>query len=100
MEKEKFLEEVAKVAYERYEQRGRHDGYAMDDWLEAERIVLNRHSAEVTREAEAIRAKGKAGTAKKSSSTAATKTTTAKKAATTASASAKKTAKKTVAKKK
>jgi hypothetical protein len=30
---------IADKAYELYEQRGRRDGYALDDWLEAEHIV-------------------------------------------------------------
>ncbi|HTL61590.1 MAG TPA: DUF2934 domain-containing protein [Nitrospira sp.] len=30
---------VAERAYALYEQRGRRDGYALDDWLEAEHIV-------------------------------------------------------------
>jgi len=98
MDKEKFLEEVAKVAYERYEQRGRHDGYAMDDWLEAERVVLTRHSAEVTQEAAAIRAKGKTEKARKAAP-AASKPAAAKKTAAKVTPAGKKTAKKTVAKK-
>ena len=32
-------QEVARVAYELYEQRGRVDGYDLDDWLKAESIV-------------------------------------------------------------
>lgn len=31
--------EVARVAYGLYEQRGREDGHALDDWLQAEAIV-------------------------------------------------------------
>jgi hypothetical protein len=34
---------VAEVAYRRYEERGRVDGYALDDWLEAETIVCLYH---------------------------------------------------------
>ena len=30
-------DEIARRAYERYEARGRQDGQALDDWLEAER---------------------------------------------------------------
>ena len=30
---------VAEVAYRLYEERGRVDGYALEDWLEAETIV-------------------------------------------------------------
>ncbi len=31
--------EVARVAYNLYEQRGREDGHALDDWLKAETMV-------------------------------------------------------------
>ncbi len=34
--------EVARIAYELYEQRGRVDGYALEDWLHAERIIQQR----------------------------------------------------------
>ena len=34
--------EVARVAYELFERRGRVDGYDQDDWLEAERLVKQR----------------------------------------------------------
>ena len=36
------LQEVARVAYELYDKRGRLDGYDQQDWLEAERIVIQR----------------------------------------------------------
>ena len=36
------LDEIARVAYELYEQRGRMDGYDMEDWLRAEEIVRKR----------------------------------------------------------
>ena len=35
-------EEIAKVAYELFEQRGRTPGRELDDWLEAERVVRQR----------------------------------------------------------
>ena len=35
-------EEVARVAYEFFERRGRAHGYDLEDWLEAERIVQAR----------------------------------------------------------
>lgn len=34
-----IAEAIRKKAYELYEKRGRKSGHAMDDWLEAERIV-------------------------------------------------------------
>ena len=33
---------IRKKAYELYEKRGQKTGHAMDDWLEAERIVRSR----------------------------------------------------------
>ena len=35
-------EEIERVAYDLYEQRGRIDGHDLEDWLEAERIVTQR----------------------------------------------------------
>jgi hypothetical protein len=32
-------ERIAELAYTRYVQRGRQDGYDLDDWLEAERQI-------------------------------------------------------------
>ena len=34
--------EIAQVAYELFEQRGRANGYALEDWLRAEVIVRQR----------------------------------------------------------
>ncbi len=41
-----FYIEVAKVAYELYEKRGRIHGHDMEDWLQAETIVLKRYEKE------------------------------------------------------
>lgn len=38
-------EEIERVAYDLYEQRGRIDGHDWEDWLEAERIVTQREEA-------------------------------------------------------
>lgn len=35
---------IAKKAYELYEKRGRKAGHAMEDWLEAERIIKGKLS--------------------------------------------------------
>jgi len=37
---DELRERVAKKAYERYLDRGQLDGYDLDDWLEAEQLVL------------------------------------------------------------
>ncbi|MEX5214987.1 MAG: DUF2934 domain-containing protein [Nitrospiraceae bacterium] len=34
---------IAAKAYELFEERGRVDGHDLDDWLEAEAIVVGRH---------------------------------------------------------
>ncbi len=48
MKKEKeHYEEIARIAYEIYERRGTH-GQDVDDWLEAERIVMERISIEIS----------------------------------------------------
>lgn len=36
-------QEVARVAYALYEQRGRVDGHDLEDWLEAEQLVRQRN---------------------------------------------------------
>ncbi len=41
-----FYIEVAKVAYELYEKRGRIHGYDLEDWLKAETIVMKRYEQE------------------------------------------------------
>jgi hypothetical protein len=42
--KDYLYDEIKKVAYELHEKRGRVPGYDLDDWLEAERIVLERYA--------------------------------------------------------
>ena len=49
-----LLDEIAKVAYELFEVRGRVDGWDLDDWLNAERIVLSRHIAQELEEPEDV----------------------------------------------
>jgi hypothetical protein len=45
-------EEIAKVAHELYEKSGRIEGRDRENWLEAERIVLARHSGQDMEEPE------------------------------------------------
>jgi len=47
-----LYDEVAKIAYDLHEKRGRVHGYHLDDWLEAERIVLERYAKIMEKEAE------------------------------------------------
>jgi len=44
MSKEDVNVLIAKKAYELYEKRGRKTGHAIDDWLEAERIIKGKIS--------------------------------------------------------
>ena len=60
MMKDTLHDEVAKVAYELHEKRGGTHGYDLDDWLEAERIVMGRH-AQASKKTKSSKAKtGKA----------------------------------------
>jgi len=59
MKRKKGLhDEITRVAYELYEKRGRAHGHELEDWLEAERIVTEkheRHARETEQEAEVIK---------------------------------------------
>jgi hypothetical protein len=39
---------ISRKAYELWEQRGRQDGHALQDWLEAERIVREQRNGQVS----------------------------------------------------
>ena len=39
-----FQGEIAKIAYDLYLQKGMIDGYDLDDWLRAEKIVMAQHA--------------------------------------------------------
>ena len=55
MQKNKNLyEKISRIAYDFYEKRGKVHGYDLEDWLEAERIVMERRVKEIKREAKAI----------------------------------------------
>jgi len=50
MDEKNLYEETAKVAYELHEKRGKIHGYDLADWLEAERIVLERFAKDIETE--------------------------------------------------
>lgn len=50
-----FYDEVAKVAYDLYEKRGRIHGQDMEDWFKAEMIVKKRYEKRIEREAEVVK---------------------------------------------
>ena len=53
----KLYEEIKKIAYELWEQSGRIDGRDIENWLEAERIVLARGEMQAMEETENIQKK-------------------------------------------
>jgi hypothetical protein len=48
--KQNFKDEIAKLAYELYEKSGYIEGREIENWLEAERIVMERYAASETAE--------------------------------------------------
>jgi hypothetical protein len=50
MNERNLHDETAKAAYELHEKRGKIHGYDLADWLEAERIVLERYAREIEAE--------------------------------------------------
>lgn len=59
-------EEIEKIAYEFYEQRGKIDGHDLADWLEAERFVGERSQKQVNGEPKKRSRKTKSSTRRKS----------------------------------
>jgi len=57
----RWYDEIAKVARELYEKSGRIEGRDLDNWLEAERIVMERY-----KEQEMLEEKSSSSTKKKS----------------------------------
>ena len=49
-ELKKFYDEVAKVAHDFYEKRGKVHGYDLEDWLTAETLVKKRYEKEGSHE--------------------------------------------------
>lgn len=54
-ELKKFYDEVAKVAYDLFEQRGRVHGQDMEDWFKAEIIVKKRYEKGMERKAGVVK---------------------------------------------
>jgi len=52
---DKLYEEIARVAYELYEKRGKGEGCHFDDWLEAEKIVMARHAKTAGKEEKTVK---------------------------------------------
>ena len=50
-----FYDDVARVAYDLFEKRGKVHGYDMEDWFNAEMIVKKRFEKEADCEVEAVK---------------------------------------------
>lgn len=62
----KWYDEIARIARELYEKSGRVEGRDLDNWLEAERIVMERYKEQERAEKEAaLSPKKSSKTAKK-----------------------------------
>lgn len=64
-ELKKFYDDVAKVAYDLFENRGKLHGHDMADWLKAEVIVKKRYSNKTNPEFPATKSENKEKTDKK-----------------------------------
>ncbi len=64
-ELKKFYDDVAKVAYDLFENRGKVHGHDMADWLKAEMIVKKRYSNKNEPESPIDKSKNKAKSGKK-----------------------------------
>ena len=64
-ELKKFYDEVAKVAYDLFEIRGKVHGHDMADWLKAEIIVKKRYSDKIKPEAQPAKSNDKSKPGKK-----------------------------------
>lgn len=53
-QKKKFHDEITKVAYELFENSGRLYGCEIENWLEAEKIVMERHAKLIEEDAKLI----------------------------------------------
>ena len=53
-QKKNVCDEIAKVAYELFENSGRMYGYELENWLVAEKIVMERHAREIEQDANVI----------------------------------------------
>lgn len=66
MNKDKNLyDEIARVAYGLYEKRGYSHGNDVDDWVQAETIVMKKYSKEIEGDVKALKAAQRMKTAYK-----------------------------------
>jgi len=66
MNKDKNMyDEIARVAYGLYEKRGYSHGSDIDDWTQAERIVMKKYSKEIEKDVKALKSTHRMKTAAK-----------------------------------
>jgi len=53
-QKKNIHDEIAKVAYELFKNSGRMYGYELENWLAAEKVVMERHAREIEQDANVI----------------------------------------------
>ncbi len=51
-----LYEEIAKVAFDLYKKRGKGDGYDFDDWMKAEKIVMEEYKKQKRNEVDLMSA--------------------------------------------
>ncbi|MHB8173576.1 MAG: DUF2934 domain-containing protein [Nitrospirota bacterium] len=73
---EDLYDAVAKAAYDLYEKRGRAHGYHLEDWLEAEKIVMKKYAGEIGQKADVIAERKKKSSGGMKPKTSKIKTTT------------------------
>jgi hypothetical protein len=54
MHRDPLYNEIARVAYDLFEKKGRRHGHHLNDWFEAEKIVKARHAEESVKKAAGI----------------------------------------------
>lgn len=65
MTKKNVYDEIREIAYNLFENRGRVHGYDLEDWVEAERIVMKKHAKETEEDTTIVRSgKGKKASGK------------------------------------
>jgi hypothetical protein len=88
---DKLYKEIARVAYELYEKRGRGEGCHFDDWLEAEKVVLSKHTKGAEKPAKTVKKKAAVRTPKEKGTAGDGKTAPKKRATTRKTTATKKT---------
>ena len=79
MDNDKLSKKIVETAYDLYVKRGRLNGYDLQDWIEAEKIVKGQRSKDAQSKAKAIKTKPVAKKLKEKETITAAKTSKTKK---------------------